>query len=89
MRVPLWEHISGKKQRQLLARIVGSELVLSARASEGKHIRLLAPGCSGVCYSCASPARAADLSHFRLLLKLFATPRHRATPRSAFAGEVL
>ena len=39
MRVPLQENISGKKQRQLLARIVGSELLVHARGPSVKHIR--------------------------------------------------
>ena len=37
MRLPLRENISGKKQRQLFAQIVGSELLVHARAPAGKH----------------------------------------------------
>ena len=39
MRLPLWENISGKEQWQLLARIVGSELLVHALAPAGRHIR--------------------------------------------------
>ena len=39
MHVPLRANISGKEQRQLNTRMVGSELLTHARARAGKHAR--------------------------------------------------